>query len=479
MHKFNPFRPRKHVLSERREIYGEAPEPPELGGIEINMNPRDKELYPNKEKASKRNEQTVTFEQFVRQLERWFEETYQRVVGKKARSMERVRANAQARGRDYIPSAPGEFKSSLREQMVDFDERIQTLAKDVFRLEDFQRGVQEMTKIYPKAWNGFWDIVQNHPGFEGDHPLFKTDRWRTQMRVPGAYVDGHLAALSMHGMDRYKRNRSGALDELKKPVTAADRIENHVDLKYRQRATNLMAKEFSITNNKDFDRIRWYQNQEMKGNEEYGFAQFIEVSKMPKYDRGKTVPGSGGRGLVMIDGDFDDPEKAPMIFINYGYLDQITGYGNNHPYFEHIFTTEGFLNENQLDDIGTLLADERNTYVRGAEEEGLSERTWKFYARDSVALYMKKFKVAEPVVRKMMTEGIRPEHFEQLKTDPAHASVRVQMKGVVDAFAGNEDVLKDVLKSFCQDYIRDEGPNWFENLIAILLERENDFLNRN
>lgn len=428
----------------------------DFAGVKVDANLYS-EHHRNTEKVNKKNETVQTKTQIFAQAAAMLSDVYGRLVSSAIERTAHVRERALANNRDYVPNAIDDsVTADLVEQMSDFEGTLNAIIDNVFRLEDLQKGVLKITTLYPKIWDAFWDEVQDHPDFALNHPLFKTDRWKDGMRVSGSYVDGHLAQMSVPGMDRYRRNRRGVLDELKKPAEPHESIENNVDLRFREVASKVVAKNLDVRSKVSFDRLRWNAVQE--GNDTLGFSHFIEVTRPAEYIRGEEVPYSGGRGLVMIDSDIDNPKDAAMAFIDYDYVDKITALANDNSFFKPIFTKEGYFNAKEIEDIAIVLADERNTDA--------SERTWNFYARDSVAHIVNHFSRIEPVIRAMKDKFFTEldlQNMQEKSIDDTDNATLVKVKNLIDS-SSDIDPIKEVLSTYCSVYVDNYGPDWWIHL---------------
>jgi len=462
MHYFSPFR-RQRVLAERRLCA-------ETGsfGREVNMNPKTN-AYPNAEKAAP-SISNMTFEGFATMLKSNLQNYYQSVVSRHKEGMARRaagRARMKAEGRRTFgrPEAGVDTHSeSLDEQMgADFDRVINKIARDVFRLPETQSGVLQLTGLMQKAWPAFWDIVQDSPHFSANPPLFRSSQWRGNMRIPGAYINGELASMSMARMGRYRRKKSGVFDKLKRKPTQQYRIENNVPMRYSDAAASMTAEQFGLKeegedwtpkSRTEMGRLRWDAVQ--TGDEEAGTPHFIEVTKAAKYDRGEPIPGSGGKGLVMIEGDLDTPSEAPMVFIDYDYVDSMIALAVGHPFYSKLYKEEGYFPQGAINDIALVL--------QNGTETAADEREWKFYANDAVAMIIMEAPALQDIAEIMNGEGFSTAENLAKLDGLSDSSARDLIGALLVNPNVNKDDLQRVLKTLCKGYIEDTGDDWWATM---------------
>ena len=413
------------------------------------------------------NETQMSFEKIVQMLKGTFEAYYQSVVSRtrgRFRRLKEGQARRAARGERFTPVVDLDHaEATLEAQMRgDFDRAVREVVKQTFRLKSMQYGTLKMTDLMKKAWPGFWDIVQDHPAFHVNHPLFRSQQWRSNFRIPGAYIKGELLIMSLPGMHRHRRQRSGVFDELKFEPSRKYHIEPNVPRRYQPQVSSLVASEFGIdrsTNDGQLAMGRLHWQKVIQGNEEFGFARFVEVTQAPLYDRGKPIEGTGRKGLVMIEGDRDHPENAPMAFIDYDYVDELVALGIENPHFKTLYSRTGYFSKKAIDAITQVLERGKNTAAE--------QRNWKFYADDAVALMIGHAPRLYIAIKSLQEAGITTQNDIAKLSDLTDEATKQKLKHAIEHVEDRE-ALMQVLLTYCTKYIAEHKAQWWDNLLEEL-----------
>lgn len=468
--KEEPKLPGRRVFSERVNIENQPveeseendeaepvePEEPEFGSLEINTNPKTS-IYPNGPGEASVSE--MSFDQLKTMLRNAVESTYQRAVDAYMRRYNRIRQVRQQRGMDSQAEV-GPAEATLEAQMQgDFENVLNEAVRSIYRLKENALGVVHIAEAMGPAWDYFWDIVQDHPTFSFNHPLFKSDRWRGGMRLAGAYMNGRIARMSLPGTDRYRRKKSGMSDQFRRRTQPQYRATNNIDARYRGKAQNLLSEEFGIKGTENeklkIDRMRWELKE--RGDETKGFPTLIEVTNSADFFRGQAIAGTGGKGLLMIEGNYDNPEEAEMVFLDYDYIDDMMLILNSDSYYSRLAKVPGYFNQETIFKIGDKVSQFMNT-----PDE--NERDYQYYKSDIVALLMLEIVDMERVVSMVEDAGISEAELGDLDsvTELADNPLAENVKKLIEEAksSGQLELLRRALPSYMPAYFKKDGNTW-------------------
>ena len=300
------------------------------------------------------------------------------------------------------------------------------------------------------------------------------------MKVPGIYVDGRLARMSMAHSPRYKRRMSGELPSLRKRPPRQRRIEQNVDLRHRDLVRDTVKQEYGETttvrskfsdsgeettftplSDLDFDKIEW--NEVQQGDDDAGFAHAIEINKPGVQTRGEYLPGDEPKeGIVLIEGDPDHPRGAEVRFIDYDKADMLFKVLANDAMFKMFIETPGYFEPDVQASLKRLVEMPEN------------ERTWKEYADDVTSIAMYKSGEMAKIVTHLEGSDINYADRIALKNpDTAEPSIQHSLRVLVDKIKNgdnggvSEAVWKKVLGGMCSKYMvshpeSDDYSDWWE-----------------
>lgn len=391
---------------------------------------------------------------------------------------QKARAHREAAGKRYnsAPTNIPQYTLSLREQLgsENYDRLLDAIIEHVWKMPDMQRGVIKTSEAVERSWNLAWDIVQKNRMLPPNHPYIKRPEWKNGNRVPGAYYEGRLVAMSSRVLGAVDRR---ALSEESKRFSDIPTFEFFGD-KVNMSHRGLVEKEariaFSIPEHDDttFNRLRW--NVMKRGDDKAGTPHVYTVQQDAGQtdDFGEIMPGQEPMsGVVFVYGNRDDLEKSEVIFINFDDTDRMLHSMVNDPFYNALATIPGFFNPKQAEENNKLL---RTMPPAGTPKDNEVGRDLAFYSNVLIGRMQKEATKMQHVTSALQAIDIKtPEDLAWLKdfdTSTAAGQARAEkVIALLKAEGGLTSTLwKRAMKSLCPGFVSANGEKWYERMVTML-----------
>lgn len=394
------FPRRRFTNREHRLIFGEG-EPsgtegslPEksivddLGEMEFDMNPYTENVPEGTVDEGGKNmrdrvndryggrKQELSGKQFFNKLHNAVTHVLNGVIGRQQHSDAQLRAGierARAQGK-YRPDAPEARSTGSIEQDIGseaFNQFIEQATFLIWRTPGMQHGLVKITSALEKAWNLVMDLIQVKGDLEPDHELLRSDYWSGEKfssgvaaqgaRIPGSYYGGLSRVSSAVLGAGSGRRLSPEIDRFKDLPSEEVQFKEVVPNLYKGKIKE-QGKIFFKTDDLSFDRTQWTSLQpgDDKTGKPHIFQVFKEAGQLD--DTGEPLPGQEAfSGLVYVYGDYDHPEKASVVYVDFEDTAIMLDTINNHALYNILVTVPGFFSAKQATQNKKLLDRFRRT----------------------------------------------------------------------------------------------------------------------